>query len=565
MVKAKQTGERDLTSWADIDWSVTEENVRRLQGRIFRAAAAGEPAKVKNLQKLLVRSRSVKMLAIRQVTQQNAGRNTPGVDGVVCDTPQGRMNLLNTGLNLRGYRPLPVRRVYIPKSNGKRRPLGIPTVRDRVMQAIVKMALEPEWESRFEANSYGFRPGRCTMDAIAAIHRNLNGRGTSEWILDADISGCFDNIDHESLLARLPVFTTILRRWLKAGVVELGTTRSTDTGTPQGGIISPLLANVALDGMEKLFGAESSNGRQLVPALRRGRNKGVSLVRYADDFVVTAPSRTVLENHVLPVMAEFLAQRGLTLNEAKTRIVHVDKGFDFLGFNIRRFGRKVLTKPQKEKVLSHLRGIRDFLIRNRPTPASIVISKLAPIIRGWSGYYRFGASKQTFSYVDYRLWQLLWRWALRRHHNKGKKWVKARYFRQVGGRSWVFYGKRSDTGGEASLCNYSDISVRRFVKVKGKATPMNPDEATYWADRKRRRTIEAAYSKRKRRLLERQGGACTICGIQFDPDLDMLLIDTHHDQPRHLGGSDHPGNLMAVHRWCHHAHHMRTGYRAAEA
>ena len=564
-MRTERTDERKPTSWADIDWAAAEEHVRRLQGRIYRAAAAGEHAKVKNLQKLLVRSGSAKMLAIRQVTQQNKGRNTPGVDGVVCNTPQARLQLLNTGLHLRGYRPQPVRRVYIPKSNGKERPLGIPTIRDRVMQAIVKMALEPEWESRFEANSYGFRPGRCTMDAIVAIHRNLNGRGTSEWILDADISGCFDNIDHETLLARLPVFTTAVRRWLKAGIIEGGAAKTTDAGTPQGGILSPLLANVALDGMEKLFGSESATGRRLVPALRRGMNKGVSLIRYADDFVVTAPNRAVLESHVLPALCDFLAGRGLKLSEAKTKIVHTDEGFDFLGFNIRRFGRKVLTKPQKEKVLIHLRGIRDFLIRNRQTPTPIVISELAPVIRGWSSYYRYGASKETLRYADYRLWQMLWRWSLRRHRNKPKKWVRAHYFKQVGQRDWVFHGRRVDTGKEATLCTHSEISVKRFVKVKGRATPMNPDEADYWDTRRWERMVDATYSKRRKRLLEQQGGACAMCGVQFDPDQDLHFIDVHHDRPRHSGGSDQPSNLMAIHRWCHHGHHMRSGYRATEA
>jgi RNA-directed DNA polymerase len=559
-VRTERTDERRLASWADIDWLTTEEHVRRLQGRIFRAAAAGRKARVKNLQKLLVRSGCAKLLAIRQVTQQNAGRNTPGVDGVVCNTPQARVQLFNTGLNLQGYRPQPVRRVFIPKSNGKERPLGIPTIRDRVMQAIVKMALEPEWENRFEANSYGFRPGRCTMDAIAAIHRNLNGRGTSEWILDADISGCFDNIDHESLLARLPVFTAVVRRWLKAGVIELGAAKATHAGTPQGGIISPLLANVALDGMERLLGAQSANGQQLSPASRCGMNRGVSIVRYADDFVVTAPARDVLESHVLPVVASFLAERGLKLNEAKTQIVHVDDGFNFLGFNIRRFGKKVLTKPQKEKVLLHLRDIRDFLIRNRQRQTSIVISELSPVIRGWSGYYRYGASKQALQYADYRLWLMLWCWALRRHRNKRKKWVKSHYFKRVGQRDWVLSGRRVDTGKEVSLCSHSEISVKRFVKVKGRATPMNPDEADYWEKRKRERMADAAYSKRRKHLLERQGGACGICHIQFDPD-HMHFIDVHHDHPLAAGGSDQPNNLMAVHRWCHHSHHMRSGYK----
>jgi RNA-directed DNA polymerase len=316
--------------------------------------------------------------------------------------------------------------------------------------------------------------------------------------------------------------------------------------------------------MERLFGAESATGRQVVPALRRGMNKGVSLVRYADDFVVTAPNRAVLEGHVLPVLGCFLSERGLKLNEAKTRIVHVDEGFDFLGFNIRRFGRKVLTKPQKEKVALHLRGIRDFLVRNRQAPTSIVIGELAPVIRGWSNYYRYGASKEVLQYVDYRLWKMLWHWSLRRHHNKPKKWVKTHYFKQIGWRDWMFHG-RTDTGGEVTLCTHSEIPVKRFVKVKGRATPMNPDESDYWERRKRERLMDATYSKRRKYLLQRQGGACAMCGVQFDPDEDTHFIDMHHDRTRRSGGSDQPRKLMAVHRWCHHGYHMRNGYRAAEA
>src|SRR3954466_9818226 len=259
-----------LPTWADIDWHAVETNVGRLQERIYRATQDEDWKRVKSLQKLLARATSTKLLAIRRVTQENQGKNTAGVDGVVCDTPEARLELFREGLRLKGYRPSPVRRVYIPKDNGKRRPLGIPTVKDRVMQAIVKAALEPEWEARFEANSYGFRPGRCTMDAIEAIHTTLNRKGSSRWVLDADISGCFDNIGHGPLLARLPVFTATIRRWLKAGALELGAWSATAAGTPQGGPLSPLLANIALDGMERLFAAEDARGRYVRPSLRRG-------------------------------------------------------------------------------------------------------------------------------------------------------------------------------------------------------------------------------------------------------------------------------------------------------
>jgi RNA-directed DNA polymerase len=250
-------------TWADIDWRAVETNVVRLQERIYRATQDEDWMRVKSLQKLLARATSTKILVIRRITQENQGKHTAGVDGEVCDTPKARLELLREGLSLKGYRPLPVRRVYIPKDNGKKRPLGIPTVKDRVMQAIVKAALEPEWEARFEANSYGFRPGRCTMDAIEAIHSTLNRKGSSRWVLDADISGCFDNISHGPLLARLPVFTTTIRRWLKAGVVELGRFSPTDTGSPQGGIASPLLANVAWTGWS---GSSAANGRTVDPA-----------------------------------------------------------------------------------------------------------------------------------------------------------------------------------------------------------------------------------------------------------------------------------------------------------
>jgi RNA-directed DNA polymerase len=426
MLVIEQTKGQPL-KWQNINWTAAEGQVRRLQERIFRAAQNGECAKVKNLQKLLVRSTAAMMLAVRQVTQQNQGKHTPGIDGVVVDTPEARVQLLQEGLNLKGYRPRLVRRVYIPKASGKTRPLGIPTVKDGVMQAMVKLALEPEWESRFEANSYGFRPGRSIMDAITAIHTTMNKRGSSEWVLDADINGCFDNISHDALLSRLPVFTKVIRRWLKAGVVEFGRKSDSLAGTPQGGIISPLLANIALDGLERLFGSENTHGNHVSPAERKGRDKGVSVIRYADDFVVTAPSKEVLEEYVIPRLTDFLRQRGLELSEAKTRTVHIDEGFNFLGFTVRRFKGTLLTKPSQAKVLQHLRSIKAYLNNHQQAPAGQVIGDLNPVIRGWANYYRHGAAKRTFSKADRQVWMMLWTWAKRRHPNKPAKWVKRRY------------------------------------------------------------------------------------------------------------------------------------------
>jgi RNA-directed DNA polymerase len=539
-------------TWADIDWHAVETNVGRLQERIYRATQDGDWMRVKSLQKLLARATSTKLLAIRRVTQENQGKDTAGVDGVVCDTPEARLKLLREGLRLKGYRPLPVRRVYIPKDNGKQRPLGIPTVKDRVMQAIVKAALEPEWEARFEANSYGFRPGRCAMDAIEAIHTTLSRKGSSRWILDADISGCFDNIGHGPLLAKLPVFTATIRRWLKAGVVELSRFSPTDTGSPQGGIASPLLANVALDGMERLFGCEWPDGRPRSPAHRRGIDKGISLIRYADDFVVTAPTRDVLEAYVKPRIEGFLRDRGLALNEAKTRLVEVSEGFDFLGFHISKFGRgeKTLVVPQKEKVVKHLRAIKAYLDTHRQTPAGQVIRDLNPVIRGWSNYYRHVSASRTFAEVRHRQWQMLWRWAKRRHPKKPIGWVKARYFRDDG--YWTF------RAGEAELAKPDATPIARFTKVTGRQTPYDPTHRLYWRERMKAQVAGETYSKQRLMLHRSQEYVCALCGIRFIPG-ETIQID--HIISKYRGGSDDLANKRLVHPSCHRQHHQRTGFK----
>jgi RNA-directed DNA polymerase len=541
-------------TWASIDWAAVERNVRRLQERIYRATERQEWKKVKHLQKLLVRATSNKLLAIRRVTQDNRGKRTAGVDGVICDTPEARMQLLSDGLSLNGYRPKPVRRVYIPKSDGKQRPLGIPTVKDRVMQAIVKAALEPEWEARFEANSYGFRPGRSTMDAITAIHTTLNQRGASAWILDADIKGCFDNIDHTALLNRVPVFATVIHRWLKAGVVELGHYTDTEAGTPQGGVISPLLANIALDGMERLYGAETQQGKPIPPAKRKQRNIGISLIRYADDFVVTAPTREVLETYVQPTIAAFLTERGLTLSEAKTRIVHITEGFNFLGFQVKRFKRILLTLPQKEKVQKHLRSVKTYLDSHQQVPAGQVVHDLNPVIRGWSNYYRHCAAKQTFNKVRHRQWQMLWRWAKRRHPKKGSRWVKRRYFRNDG--YWTF------ADGNAELVKPTSIPITRYVKVSGRSSPYDPKLRAYWQERTKRHIARQTYSQVRLEMLRRYGYRCGLCRMPFRTDDP---IDEDHIVPRHAEGSEELENKRPVHRWCHHQHHQRHGYKVLKA
>jgi RNA-directed DNA polymerase len=552
----ERTEEHPYTTWADINWHAVEGNVRRLQERIYRATTNKAWRTVKNLQRLLVRATSNKLLAIRRITQENQGKHTAGIDGVVYDTPEARWKLFQEGLSLIGYKPRPVRRVYIPKDNGKQRPLGIPTGKDRVMQAIVKAALEPEWEARFEANSYGFRPGRCTMDAVEAIHTTMNRKDCSQWVLDADISGCFDNIDHEPLLAKLPVFTTTLRQWLKAGVVEVGFFSPTDTGTPQGGVISPLLANVALDGMERLFEAEDAKGRPKAPALRKGLNKGIAVLRYADDFVTTAPTREVLETYARPRLEKFLHERGLALSEAKTRIVHVKEGFNFLGFHIRKFGKegKLLTVPQKEKVLKHIRATRSYLDAHKQTPAGQVIRQLNPVIRGWANYYRHCAAKHVFQKVRHAQWQMLWIWAKRRHPRKRSKWVKVRYFRNDS--YWTFWE------GKAELVKPDATPITRFTKVTGKNSPYDPALRPYWTERKKQQVGRETYEKQRLMLHQKQEYRCALCTIPF---IAGENIETDHIIPTSQGGTDDINNKRLVHPWCHRQRHQKDGQQRPRA
>ncbi len=477
-----------VADWDSVQWDIHKRHVRRLQERIFRATREKDWVKVKNLQKLLVRSHSARLLAVRRVTQENKGKYTPGIDGRTYATSNERVELVKEvcQTNVFNYKCKPLRRVYIPKSSGDKRPLGIPTVKDRVMQMLVKLALEPEWEARFEPHSQGFRPGRRCMDAIWQIWnsiRVLRTQKKSEWILDADISGCFDNITHEALLKRIPVFRETIRRWLKSGIIEFGKYYQTKTGTPQGRIISPLLANIALDGMERLFGAENSKGNYTKPSSRRGENRRLNLIRYADDFVVIAPSRERIVSYVLPKLRTFLKERGMELNEAKTRIVHRDDGFDFLGFTIRQYYSKArnvcLAKPSKKAVKRHLEHIKTVISKNKQMKADELISKLNPIIRGWVNYYCYSSAKETFNYVDYRIWKMLWQWCLRRHKNRGKQWIRYRYFMNRDKRTWIFGERENNT----LLFSRDSRAGVRYTPVKGYNSPYDAGLHDYWSKR----------------------------------------------------------------------------------
>lgn len=461
--------------WNGIDWAKAEATVKRLQMRIAQATWVGRWNKAKALQRLLTRSFYGKALAVRRVTE-NRGKNTPGVDKVTwsSDTAKGKAV---ESLRARGYRARPLRRVYIPKANGKRRPLGIPTMKDRAMQALYRLALEPIAETTADADSYGFRPERCTADAIAACFNMLARKKSVQWVLEADIQGCFDNIHHDWLLKHIPLDKTILQQWLKAGYVETGQWRPTQAGTPQGGIISPLLANMALDGLQQAI------------YFRHGPRFRV--IRYADDFIVTGPSASALEQVAKPLVEAFLKARGLALSPEKTRITHIDQGFDFLGQNVRKYGGKLLIKPALKNRQAFLNDIRQTVRGLRQAKTETVIKALNPKILGWANYHRHIVAKETYCHVDHVIFHILRRWAIRRHPRKSAAWALRKYFQNVGTRHWVFSTLQKDHKGKTrrySLKLATDVPIRRHIKIRSGAHPFDPAFADYFLQRQSRKT-----------------------------------------------------------------------------
>lgn len=530
------------TCWEAIDWQKALAYVKKLQVRIVKAQKEGHYSKVKSLQWLLTHSFYAKALAVKRVTS-NQGKRTSGVDHELWLTPQAKFNAISK-LNRRGYRPQPLRRHYIPKKNGKMRPLGIPTMTDRAMQTLYKFSLEPIAETYADPNSYGFRIGRSTHDAIEQCFTDLNKGKSPEWILEGDIKGCFDHISHEWLLENIPMDTQILEKWLKCGYVETRKLFPTDEGAPQGGTISPTLMNMTLDGLERLL-QERLPTRQKVNG-RTHFNK-LNFVRYADDFIITGESPEFLRDKVLPIVKEFLTERGLQISEEKTVITHIEDGFDFLGKNIRKYNGKLLIKPSKTSVKSFLEKVRSIIKGNKSTKQETLIRKLNPVIRGWVNNQRYVVSSKVFSRVDYEIHKCLWQWAKRRHKKKSHKWIAQKYWHHIGSRQWTFsvpYENQS-TEGEPLYCKLeyaTDTKIIRFKKIVAEANPFDEYWTDYFEEREGEKLLNSTKGREKLLTIwRRQHRRCPVCG-------DLITSETGFKVYAPAGKNS---QKIMVHKECH--------------
>lgn len=509
------------TAWSTIDWSRHRIIVRKLQERIVKARQAGRHSKVQSLQWLLTHSYSARLLAVKQVTSSQGSR-TSGVDHVRWATDTAKAKAVSS-LKRRGYRPPTLKRIHIHKSNGKTRRLGIPTMKDRAMQALYLLALEPLAETTADVVSYGFRKKRCTQDTIEQCFTDLAKEKSPQWVLEGDIKGCFDHISHQWLIQNIPMDKRMLGKWLKCGFVFKQQLFPTNEGTPQGGIISPVLANMTLDGMQTLLSCYQPTTKD-----NRRYSPKVNLVRYADDFIITGRSRELLEIEVLPRLKKFLEERGLALSEEKTLITHIDQGFDFLGFNIRKYKGKLLTMPQKKKVNSFTQKVYKVIESNKAVSQEMLINLLNPIISGWGNYYRHGVSSVVFNKADHRIFNKLLQWCYRRHKHKGKRWIINKYFHKSGNREWCFMLRQEDnvTRYSPKLKRLTDIKIVRHPKITNAANPFDPWWQPYFAKRQTQQ-MRASLSGRNSLLhiWIRQKHLCPLCKEPIDKERKWIVTE----------------------------------------
>src|SRR5437588_10313776 len=544
----------DAWAWHAINWRHAQRNVHRLQTRITQATLQGKWGKVKALQRLLTHSFSGKALAVRRVTE-NTGKRTPGVDGQTWKTPEQKAEAIHT-LNQRGYRPLPLRGVYIRKSNGSRRPLSIPAMRDRAMQALYLLALDPVSETTADPNSYGFRRGRSTADAIEACFIALCRNDRAQWILEGDIRSCFDRISHKWLLTHIPMDKVILAKWLKAGYMENRCLFPTEEGTPQGGICSPVMANMTLDGLERLLAVH-------FPKKGRPEKRAkVNLIRYADDFCITGASKELLEQEVKPLVEQFLSERGLQLSSEKTVITHIEQGFDFLGQTVRKYQKgkevKFFITPSKKNVKAFLAKIRKHIKKSRNLTAGELIAELHPQIRGWALYHRHVVSKDVFHAVDHEIFKALWVWAQRRHRHKTRWWIKDKYWPSTGPNRWVFTGVLKGEEGQIKgvrLLSADSIRIERHTKIRAEANPYDLAWEPYFEKRLDVQMVGRLKGKRwLLHLWKEQEGLCPICQQKITK---ITGWHSHNVLWRSKGGSDRAENRVLLHPTCHQQVHSQ--------
>lgn len=535
-------------SWESIDWNKANAYVKKLQMRIVKAQKNGRYSKVKSLQWLLTHSFYAKALAVKRVTS-NSGKNTSGVDHELWTTPQAKLEAISK-LNRKGYQPQPLKRTYIPKKNGKKRPLSIPTMKDRAMQTLYKFALEPIAETYADPNSYGFRLGRSTHDAIEQCFTSLNKAKSAEWILEGDIKGCFDHISHEWLLENIPIDTKILTEWLKCGFVETKQLFPTAEGTPQGGTISPVLMNMTLDGLERLL-------KERFPTRKTENGKThfnkMNFIRYADDFVITGKTPEFLRYKVLPVVREFMQERGLQLSEEKTVITHISDGFDFLGQTVRKYNGKLLIKPSKAAIESFLGKVRKIIKDNKTVTQDLLIRRLNPVIRGWVNYHRFVVSSEVFSWVDYQIYNCLWQWAKRRHKRKGRRWIANKYWHQIDNRTWTFAAQlNKDIPDKETvylpLVYAADTKIIRFKKIVAEANPFDEQWNGYYEERDGERMLNSTKGREKLlSIWRRQKRCCPVCNDRITSETGFKTHTMIQSGNRKMTTMVHPECHKQVH------------------